>query len=73
MASVQPSKSGGLNTTLIQVFSMCTAFVESGYKVTLAMQNNNGFKHNLKEFIKNTFCDGIAFEIITWKKSLKIY
>lgn len=71
IASVQPSKSGGLNTTLIQVFSMCTAFVGSGYKVTLAMQNNTGFKHNLNEFIKNTFSDGIDFEITTWNQKSK--
>ena len=53
MASVQSSKSGGLNTTLLQVFSMCTAFVTAGYKVTLAMQENEGFEKNLKVFINN--------------------
>ena len=42
MASVQPSKSGGLNTTLIQVFSMCTAFVESGYRDTVLRSHSRG-------------------------------
>ena len=74
VASVQPSKSGGLNTTLLQVFSMCTAFVNAGYKVTLAMQRNEGFEFNLKEFINNTFKDGIDFEITTWnQKSRNIF
>ena len=71
VASVQDSKSGGLNTTLLQVFSMCTAFVKSGYKVTLAMQKNNGFEYNAKEFINNTFREGINFEIITWNQKSK--
>ena len=71
MASVQPSKSGGLNTTLLQVFSMCNAFVLAGYKVTLAMQKNNGFKNNAEEFINNTFKDGIDFEITTWNQKCK--
>jgi glycosyltransferase involved in cell wall biosynthesis len=71
VASVQASKSGGLNTTLLQVFSMCTAFVKAGYKVTLAMQKNEGFENNAKEFIKNTFKDGIDFEITTWNQKSK--
>lgn len=71
MASVQSSKSGGLNTTLLQVFSMCTAFVTAGYKVTLAMQENEGFEKNLKVFINNTFKSGIKFEIVTWKQKSK--
>ena len=71
MASVQPSKSGGLNTTLLQVFSMCNAFVSAGYKVTLAMQKNNGFKNNAEEFINNTFKDGIDFEVTTWNQKCK--
>ena len=66
MSSVQPSKSGGLNTTLLQVFSMCTAFVKAGYNVTLAMQKNEGFENNLQEFINNTFKGGINFEIKSW-------
>ena len=71
MASVQPSKSGGLNTTLLQVFSMCTAFVNAGYKVTLAMQKNEGFEHNSEIFIKNTFKSGINFKISTWNQKSK--
>lgn len=71
MASVQPSKSGGLNTTLLQVFSMCNAFVSAGYKVTLAMQKNAGFKNNAEEFINNTFKDGIDFEVTTWNQKCK--
>ena len=55
MSSVQPAKSGGLNTTLLQVFSMCNAFVYSGYKVTLAMQKNDDFEQSAKEFINNSF------------------
>lgn len=66
VASVQSLKSGGLNTTLLQVFSMCTAFVRSGYRVTLAMQENDGFEKNLEAFINNTFKSGIDFEIVTW-------
>src|SRR3989339_32099 len=74
MASVQPSKSGGLNTTLLQVFSMCTAFVSAGYKVTLAMQKNEVFENNAEEFINNTFKDGIDFEVKTWnQKSKKLF
>ncbi len=68
MASVQPSKSGGLNTTLIQVFSMCNAFVKAGYNVTLAMQKNKGFEKNSKNFINNSFKDGIDFQIETWNQ-----
>mgnify|MGYP000029313381 FL=1 len=74
MASVQPSISGGLNTTLLQVFSMCTAFVSAGYNVTLAMQKNENFENNLEEFINNSFQDGIAFDITTWnQKSKKLF
>jgi glycosyltransferase involved in cell wall biosynthesis len=50
---------------------MCTAFVKAGYKVTLAMQKNEGFEYNAKEFINNTFKDGIDFEIITWNQKSK--
>ena len=71
MASVQPSKSGGLNTTLLQVFSMCAAFVTAGYKVTLAMQKNEGFENNLEEFINNSFKSGVDFEIKTWNQKSK--
>ena len=71
IVSVQSAKSGGLNTTLLQVFSMCSAFVGSGYKVTLAMQENEGFEKNLEVFIKNTFKSGIKFEIVTWKQKSK--
>ena len=71
IASVQPSKSGGLNTTLLQVFSMCTSFAKAGYKVNLAMQKNKGFEYNLKKFKDNTFEDGINFEIITWNQKSK--
>lgn len=70
-ASVQSSKSGGLNTTLLQVFSMCNAFVSAGYKVTLAMQKNDGFENNLEEFINNSFKSGIDFEIKTWNQKSK--
>ena len=71
IASVQSAKSGGLNTTLLQVFSMCTAFVGSGYEVTLAMQENEGFEKNLKVFVDNTFKGGINFEIVSWKQKSK--
>lgn len=71
IASVQSAKSGGLNTTLLQVFSMCNAFVGSGYKVTLAMQENEGFEKNLEVFIYNTFKSGIKFEIVSWKQKSK--
>jgi len=71
MSSVQSSKSGGLNTTLLQVFSMCTAFVSAGYKVTLVMQKNNGFEDNLKKFIDNSFKSGIDFEVKTWNQKSK--
>ena len=71
MASVQPSKSGGLNTTLLQVFSMCTAFVNEGYEVTLAMQKNEDFEHNSEIFINNTFKSGINFKITTWNQKSK--
>ena len=71
MASVQPTKSGGLNTTLLQVFSMCNAFVSAGYKVTLAMQKNEGFEKNLEEFINNSFKSGIDFKINTWNQKSK--
>jgi glycosyltransferase involved in cell wall biosynthesis len=71
IASVQSPKSGGQNTTLLQVFSMCNAFVGSGYKVTLAMQENEGFEKNLEVFINNTFKSGIKFEIVTWKQKSK--
>lgn len=71
MASVQSSKSGGLNTTLLQVFSMCTAFVKAGYVVTLGMQKNEGFEKNLKDFIDNSFNGEIDFEIETWNQKSK--
>jgi len=71
MASVQSSKSGGLNTTLLQVFSMCNAFVGSGYEVTLAMQENESFGKNLEVFINNSFKSGIKFEIVSWKQKSK--
>tara|TARA_Y100001958_G_C21248715_1_gene581897 strand:- start:17486 stop:18655 length:1170 start_codon:yes stop_codon:yes gene_type:complete len=71
IASVQDSKSGGLNTTLLQVFSMCTSFTKAGYKVTLAMQKNSGFEYNLKKFIDNTYESGINFEITTWNQKSK--
>ena len=68
MASVQPSESGGLNTTLIQVFSMCNAFVRAGYNVTLGMQKNKGFEKNSKNFINNSFKEGVDFQIKTWNQ-----
>lgn len=71
IASVQPSKSGGLNTSLLQVFSMCTAFATAGYKVTLAMQKNEGFENNAEEFINNSFKSGINFEIKSWNQKSK--
>ena len=71
MSSVQPSKSGGLNSTLLQVFSMCNAFASAGYKVTLAMQKNDDFENNAKEFIYHTFEGGIDFEIKTWNQKCK--
>ena len=55
LASVQPQNSGGLNTTLLQVFSMCNAFASAGYDVTLAMQKNNDFERNIQMFIINSF------------------
>ena len=71
MSSVQPLESGGLNTTLLQVFSMCKAFVSAGYKVTLAMQKNNGFNNNIEAFISRTFEGGIDFDITTWDQKCK--
>jgi len=68
MASVQPSISGGLNTTLLQVFSMCSAFASVGYEVTLLMQKNADFKNNLKKFIDNSFKTKINFKIKTWNQ-----
>ena len=68
---VQESNSGGLNTTLLQVFSMCSAFVSAGNAVTLAMERSGDFENNLEQFINNTFKDGIAFDIKTWKKRHK--
>jgi glycosyltransferase involved in cell wall biosynthesis len=64
---VQTSNSGGLNTTLLQVFSMCSAFVSAGYAVTLAMEKSGDFENNLQHFISNTFNDGIDFNIKTWQ------
>ncbi|MBN1186841.1 MAG: glycosyltransferase, partial [Bacteroidales bacterium] len=71
MSSVQPSQSGGLNTTLLQVFSMCNAFVSAGYKVTLAMQENDDFENSAEKFIKNSFKSGIDFEVRTWSQKCK--
>jgi glycosyltransferase involved in cell wall biosynthesis len=68
---IQDSKSGGLNSTLLQVFSMCNAFVSAGYSVTLLMEKNSDFKNNLNQFINNTFKAGIAFDIKTWNKKHK--
>jgi len=68
---IQSSNTGGLNTTLLQVFSMCNAFERAGYKVTLAMENSDDFENNLKEFTNNTFKDGIKFTIKTWKRKHK--
>ena len=74
LASVQPPNSGGLNTTLLQVFSMCNAFASAGYDVTLGMQNSNDFKTNIQMFIDNSFKNGIRFEIKTWdQKSNKLF
>ena len=50
---------------------MCTAFVNAGYKVTLAMQKNEGFEHNSEIFINNTFKSGINFKISTWNQKSK--
>lgn len=71
MAAIQPSKSGGLNTTLLQVFSMCNAFASAGYNVTLAMQKNDDFENSAKEFINNSFKNGIDFEVKTWNQKCK--
>ncbi|WP_226789071.1 glycosyltransferase [Polaribacter porphyrae] len=60
-----------MNTTLLQVFSMCNAFVTAGYEVTLAMQKNENFENNLKDFINNSFKNGINFEIKTWNQKSK--
>ena len=74
LASVQPQNSGGLNTTLLQVFSMCNAFASAGYDVTLAMQKNNDFERNIQMFINNSFKNGISFKVETWnQKSNRLF
>ncbi|MFW5803676.1 MAG: glycosyltransferase [bacterium] len=67
-SNISPAKRGGLNTTLLQVFSMCNAFPSAGYNVTLAMEGDNQFDKNLNEFIKNSFEKDISFSIIHWKQ-----
>ncbi len=65
---VQNSQTRGLNTTLLQVFSMCNSFSRVGYKVTLAMEGGGDFERDLSQFIEDSFNEDILFEIANWKK-----
>ena len=55
MASVQPSKSGGLNTTLIQVFSMCILLLNQDIKSRWQCKTTMGLNTILKSLLKIHF------------------
>jgi glycosyltransferase involved in cell wall biosynthesis len=65
---IQPFSSGGLNTTLLQVFSMCNAFARVSYIVTLAMEGDEKFNEKVKLYIEKSFNDGIIFSVIHWNR-----
>lgn len=67
--NIQPVASGGLNTTLLQVFSMCKAFSKAGLNVKLAMQGDNNFYNNLNDFVKKSFKEELPFEVLYWTKA----
>jgi len=67
--SIQSITSGGLNTTLLQVFSMCKAFSKSGFNVILAMQGDIDFYYYLNDFVQKSFEEDLQFEVIYWKKA----
>jgi len=66
--NIQSISSGGLNTTLLQVFSMCNAFVSFGNIVTLAMEGDDSFDDDLKLFINQSFNEDILFSVVHWGK-----
>lgn len=69
--SIQPINSGGLNTTLLQVFSMCNSFARAGLEVTLAIERSGNFDRKLDIFIKRSFDKEVLFNIETWKQKTK--
>lgn len=65
---IQTSATGGLNTTLLQVFSMCNAFSRAGYQVSLVMEGDTNFEYDLSLFTMNSFNECIIFKIESWEK-----
>lgn len=67
-SSITPKLRGGLNGTLLQVFSMCNAFARAGYNVTLAMEGYDDFEIDFYEFVENSFTEGVSFTTMNWEK-----
>jgi len=63
---------GSQNTTLLQIFSMCNAFVNIGFEVVLAMEGNTEtFEEEVNSFVKSSFKFKNTFRTINWEKRSK--
>jgi len=66
-----PSDRKGLNTTLLQVFSMCNALSHQGFTVKLFIQGDSNFRKELENFVKSAFCSELLFEVAHYYKKHK--
>lgn len=65
---ITTSDKGGLNTTMLQVFSMCKALSCNGVKVRLFIEGDDSFDKNLDAFEKGAFTSELPFEVSHWSR-----
>ena len=70
--AIKNPKTGSLNTTLLQVFSMCIAFEKNGYDVILALEGGGSMPEALDEFINKSFLQRRHFKLTGWVRMSKI-
>ncbi len=66
--SFSPKSKGAIDTTLLQVFSMCNSFTQHVDHVKLYMEGDNLFLERLEDFERTTFNSKFLFEIDCWKR-----
>ena len=63
------AKKGSLNTTLLQIFSMCNSFSKAGFDVILAMEGNDStFRTDIDCFAEDSFKHKLFFRTIHWNR-----
>lgn len=62
------TQNGSLNTTILQVFSMCQAFSQNGMEVTLYMEGADGFSKEIIAFQEKAFGTQLSFRVCFWKR-----